>query len=90
MTKKNTSKLVLSIPTHPTQEMSENEIMYRDNLNHLIRVAQDVDRAGKMIGRYDLLLDLFHTVMLVVVSMTMPEMLSMIYESPKLAANSKK
>lgn len=64
--------------------------MYRDNLNNLIRVAHDVDRAGKMIGRQDLLIDLLHKVMLVVVSMTTPEMVSMIYESPKLAANSKK
>lgn len=90
MAKKITTKSVLSFPTHPAQEMSETEIMYRDNLNNLIRVAQDVDRAGKMIGKNDLLLDLLHKVMLVVASMTMPEMLSMIYESPKLAANSKK
>lgn len=80
----NTNKILLSLPK---QEMGETEKMYRRNLENLIEVVQDIDRAGKMIGRPTLLMDFLFNIPLVIGSLNRPEMLSLL--GPILQSNAK-
>lgn len=80
----NTNKIVLSFPK---QEIGETEKMYMHNLENLIEVVQDIDRAGKMIGRPTLLMDFLFNIPLVIGSLNRPEMLSLL--GPILQSNAK-
>ena len=69
----NTNKIVLPLPK---QEMGEAEKMHRRNLENLIEIVQDIERAGKMIGRPSLLKDFLFHLLFVIGAMDQQEMLS--------------
>lgn len=69
----NYDNIVLSLPK---QEKSEAEKMHRRNLENLIEIVQDIDRAGKMIGRPSLLKDFLFHILFVIGAMDQQEMLS--------------
>ena len=76
----NTDRIVLSFPK---QEMGEAEKMHRRNLENLIEIVQDIDRAGKMIGRPAILHDFLFNMLFVIGSMDQQEMLSLLDVVPK-------
>ena len=71
----NTNKIVLSLPR---QEMGEAEKMHRRNLEKMIEIVQDIDRAGKLIGKPTLLMDFLYHILFVIGSMNQPDMLSLL------------
>lgn len=80
----NTNKIVLSLPK---REMGEAEKMYRRNLEKMVEIVQDIDRAGKLIGRPTLLMDFLYHILFVIGSLDRPEMLSLL--GPILQSNAK-
>lgn len=76
----NYDNIVLSLPK---QEMSEAEKMHRRNLENLIEIVQDIERAGKMIGRPSLLKDFLFHLLFVIGAMDQQEMLSQLGVIPQ-------
>lgn len=76
----NYDNIVLSLPK---QEMSEAEKMHRRNLENLIEIVQDIERAGKMIGRPSLLKDFLFHILFVIGAMDQQEMLSQLGVVPQ-------
>lgn len=76
----NSDKIVLSLPR---QEMGEAEKMHRRNLENLIEIVQDIERAGKMIGRPSLLKDFLFHILFVIGAMDQQEMLSQLGVVPQ-------
>lgn len=76
----NSDKIVLLLPG---QEMGEAEKMHRRNLENLIEIVQDIERAGKMIGRPSLLKDFLFHILFVIGAMDQREMLSQLGVVPQ-------
>lgn len=76
----NYDNIVLSLTK---QEMSEAEKMHRRNLENLIEIVQDIERAGKMIGRPSLLKDFLFHLLFVIGAMDQQEMLSQLGVIPQ-------
>ena len=76
----NYDNIVLSLPK---QEMSEAEKTHRRNLDNLIEIVQDIERAGKMIGRPSLLKDFLFHLLFVIGAMDQQEMLSQLGVIPQ-------
>ncbi len=67
------------------REMGEAEKICQRNLEDLIEIVQDIDRAGKMIGKPTLLMDFLYHILFVIGSMDRPEMISLIGKVPQQA-----
>lgn len=72
---KDNGKVILSFPE---QKMGEAERKHRRNLDNLVEIVQDIDRAGKMIGRPTLLLDFLYHLLFVIGSMNQQDMISVL------------